>query len=371
MALNPQPNTSVKPIRVMIIDDSAIVRGLITRWLTTERDIELVGSATDGAQGVQKVAEYRPDLVILDIEMPNMSGLEALPKLLAAKPGLKIIMASTLTQRGASVTIRALELGAADYIPKPESSRLGSADAFRGDLLAKIRALCGRSRFSMGSASASPSIPSARPNFVRPAMPMRMGQTKKMEALFLGASTGGPPAIRQFLTGLGADWKLPIIVVQHMPATFTTILAEHLDKVLPMKVIEAKDGMMVSPNHVYIAPGDFHLTVKGTMGNATLKLDQSAPVNWCRPAVDPLFKSAADIYGGHALGVVLTGMGHDGRDGASALRNAGANIFVQDEASSVVWGMPGAIAEAGLADLIKPVNGLSEACRAHARGERL
>lgn len=370
MALNPQPNLTAKPIRVMIIDDSAIVRGLISRWLTTEADIELVGSATDGVQGIQKVAEYRPDLVILDIEMPNMSGLEALPKLLAAKPGLKIIMASTLTQRGASVTIRALELGAADYIPKPESSRIGSADAFRGELLAKIRALCGRARFSMSQMGAQPTSMAPRPVMARPAAPTRFGAIKKMEALFLGASTGGPPAIRQFLTGLGADWKLPIIIVQHMPATFTTILAEHLDKVLPMKVIEAKDGMLVQPNHVYIAPGDYHLTVKGSMGSATLKLDQSPPVNWCRPAVDPLFKSAADIYGGHALGVILTGMGHDGRDGSAALRNVGANIFVQDEASSVVWGMPGAVAEAGLADLIKPVNGLSEACRAHARGER-
>jgi two-component system chemotaxis response regulator CheB len=363
MALNPQPLSGAKPIKVMIIDDSAIVRGLITRWLTPESDIQLVGTATDGQQGVQKVAEYGPDLVILDIEMPNMSGLEALPKLLAAKPGLKIIMASTLTQRGASVTIRALELGAADYIPKPESSRLGSADAFRGELLTKIRALCGRRTLASMAAP-------ARPVMARPA-PIRIGMAKKMEALFVGASTGGPPALRLFLTGLGQDWKLPIIIVQHMPATFTAILAEHLDKALPMKVMEAKDGMNVMPNHVYIAPGDYHLTVKGVMANATLRLDQSAPVNWCRPAVDPLFKSAADVYGGHALGVVLTGMGFDGRDGAAALRNAGANVFVQDETSSVVWGMPGAVAEAGLADLIKPVNGLSEACRAHARGERV
>jgi two-component system chemotaxis response regulator CheB len=396
-------------LKIMIVDDSAVVRGLISRWLEHEPDMVLAGLAIDGAKGVEKVKEVQPDVLILDIEMPNMGGIEALPKLLAAKPGLKVLMASTLTTRGASVTLRALELGAADYIPKPDSTRIGGADGFRTELLTKIRALCGRTRAwpvapnlsghsqSSGSSAGNPapstgSTPAARnlntsptmghsptaaqPHspILRPAAPVvqlrpRAGP-KRIDILVVGASTGGPPALRNFLLGLGPDWKLPVLIVQHMPATFTAILAEHLDKALPQKVQEAKDGMLIESRNIYIAPGDWHMTIKNDPICKQIKLDQSAQVNWCRPAVDPLFKSAADIYGNHALAVVLTGMGHDGRDGAQSLVNVGASVMVQDEASSVVWGMPGAIAEAGLAEIIKPVEGLFAACKAFARGER-
>ncbi len=377
----------------MIVDDSAVVRGLISRWLEQEKDMVLAGLAIDGAKGVEKVKEIQPDVLILDIEMPNMGGLEALPKLLAAKPGLKVLMASTLTTRGANVTLRALELGAADYIPKPDSTRIGGADGFRTELLTKIRALCGRTR-SWPSAStagtpapATPQAPSSYTPAARPASTPtpapRAGLTpsaptlrprgtgpKRIDVLLVGASTGGPPALRNFLLGLGPDWKIPILIVQHMPATFTAILAEHLDKALPQKVQEAKDGMLIESRNIYIAPGDWHMTIKNDPIVKQIKLDQGPQVNWCRPAVDPLFISAAEVYGNHALGVVLTGMGHDGRDGASALGNVNASVMVQDEASSVVWGMPGAIAEAGLAELIKPIDGLSAACKAFARGER-
>lgn len=404
MSLNPVPAASLRPLKIMIVDDSAVVRGLISRWLEHEPDMVLAGLAIDGAKGVEKVKEVQPDVLILDIEMPNMGGLEALPKLLAAKPGLKVLMASTLTTRGASVTIRALELGAADYIPKPDSTRIGGADGFRTELLTKIRALCGRTRAwpqapslspghtpantpsSSGHApaahnlNATPSMghshTAAQPHssFLRPAAPVvqlrpRSGP-KRIDVLVVGASTGGPPALRNFLLGLGADWKLPILIVQHMPATFTAILAEHLDKALPQKVQEAKDGMLIESRNVYIAPGDWHMTIKNDPICKQIKLDQGPQVNWCRPAVDPLFKSAADAYGNHALGVVLTGMGHDGRDGAQALVNVGASVMAQDEASSVVWGMPGAVAEAGLAEIIKPIEGLFAACKAFARGER-
>jgi two-component system chemotaxis response regulator CheB len=372
----------------MIVDDSAVVRGLISRWLEQEPDMVLAGLAIDGAKGVEKVREIQPDVLILDIEMPNMGGLEALPKLLAAKPGLKVLMASTLTTRGANVTIRALELGAADYIPKPDSTRIGGADGFRTELLTKIRALCGRTRqwptppaaatdkpATLERPAHAPSAftPAPRP-VAAPAAPValrpRSTGPKRIDALFVGASTGGPPALRNFLMGLGPDWKLPILIVQHMPATFTTILAEHLDKALPQRVVEAKDGMNIESRTVYIAPGDWHMTVKGPLGLPTIRLDQGPQVNWCRPAVDPLFRSAADIYGNHALGVVLTGMGHDGRDGARALVDVNASVLAQDEATSVVWGMPGAVAEAGLAELIKPIPALSAACKAFARGER-
>lgn len=374
----------------MIVDDSAVVRGLISRWLEQEPDMVLAGLAIDGAKGVEKVREIQPDVLILDIEMPNMGGLEALPKLLAAKPGLKVLMASTLTTRGANVTIRALELGAADYIPKPDSTRIGGADGFRTELLTKIRALCGRTRAwpvppaaekpvtdkpatlerpAHTSAPLSVPRPAATPPAPITPRPRTPGP-KRIDALFVGASTGGPPALRNFLMGLGPDWKLPVLVVQHMPAAFTSILAEHLDKALPQRVVEAKDGMNVESRTIYIAPGDFHMTIKGPLGLPTIRLDQGPQVNWCRPAVDPLFRSAAEVYGNHALAVVLTGMGHDGRDGAQALVNVNASVLAQDEATSVVWGMPGAVAEAGLAELIKPIPALSAACKAFARGER-
>ncbi len=398
MALNPNPAASLRPLKIMIVDDSAVVRGLISRWLEHESDMVLAGLATDGAKGIEKVREVQPDVLILDIEMPNMGGLEALPRLIAAKPGLKVLMASTLTTRGANVTLRALELGAADYIPKPDATRIGGADGFRTELLTKIRALCGRTRLwpvppsAAQNQPAGPSSPEARhtPHAAHGHMPSsaptaaprpvivpitptlrpRSTGPKRIDALLVGASTGGPPALRNFLMGLGPDWKLPVLIVQHMPATFTAILAEHLDKALPQKVQEAKDGMLIESRNVYIAPGDWHMTIKPDPICKQIRLDQSPQVNWCRPAVDPLFRSAAEVYGNHALGVVLTGMGHDGRDGAQALVNVGASVMVQDEPSSVVWGMPGAVAEAGLAEIIKPIDGLSQACKAFARGER-
>lgn len=393
MSLNPHTAASLRPLKIMIVDDSAVVRGLISRWLEHEPDMVLAGLAIDGAKGVEKVKEIQPDVLILDIEMPNMGGLEALPKLLAAKPGLKVLMASTLTTRGANVTIRALELGAADYIPKPDSTRIGGADGFRTELLTKIRALCGRTRSwptppSAGAAAPAPAptahghttpAPSA-PAFraapkpvivpITPTLRPRGTGPKRIDCLVVGASTGGPPALRNFLLGLGPDWKLPILIVQHMPATFTTILAEHLDKALPQKVQEAKDGMLIESRNIYIAPGDWHMTIKNDPICKQIRLDQGPQVNWCRPAVDPLFRSAAEVYGNHALGVVLTGMGHDGRDGAAAMVAVNGSVMVQDEATSVVWGMPGAVAEAGLAEIIKPIEGLSAACKAFARGER-
>ncbi|UDF03980.1 chemotaxis response regulator protein-glutamate methylesterase [Asticcacaulis sp. AND118] len=402
MSLNPNPSVSLRPLRVMIVDDSAVVRGLVTRWIEAESDMMLVGSATDGQKGIDKLKELQPDVLILDIEMPNMNGLEALPKMLAAKPGLKILMASTLTTRGASVTIRALELGAADYVPKPDSARIGGADGFRNELLTKVRALCGRTRAwpnaaaaATGSSAPSATITPASPTsgIVTPIRAVERAPTpspvqnlghvaatprvrplagpRRCDILLVGASTGGPPALRNFLAGLGPDWRIPVLIVQHMPATFTTILAEHLDKALPQKVVEAQDGMALKGSHIYIAPGDFHMTLKGTPGQPSIRLDQTAPVNWCRPAVDPLFKSGAELYGKGVVAVVLTGMGHDGRDGAKALVDLNATVMVQDEKSSVVWGMPGAVAEAGLAEFIKPIDGLAQACRAIAKGEKI
>lgn len=351
----------------MIVDDSAVVRGLFTRWMANERDFELVGSAADGAQGVARITELNPDVVVLDIEMPVMSGLEALPKLLAAKPGVRIVMASTLSHKGASVTLRALELGAADYIGKPESSRIGGAEAYRAELLEKLRALGAR---AAGVRTPTPQV--SRPTAaggqggLRPLPPV----LKRPAILCIGASTGGPQALREFFTTLNGAWTTPIVLVQHMPPTFTAILAEQLGKSSPLASVEAQHGMPLQPGRIHVAPGDHHMTLRRDGAGYVLALDQSPAVNFCRPAVDPLFRSVAELYGDRALAVVLTGMGHDGREGARALVERGSIVLAQDEASSVVWGMPGAVADAGLASVLRPVTGLAQAVRNLGKGER-
>ena len=358
-----------RPIRVMVIDDSAVVRGLLTRWMAAEGDFELAGSAADGAQAVAKIADMNPDVVVLDIEMPVMGGLEALPKLLAAKPGVKIIMASTLSTRGAAVTLQALHLGAADYIGKPDSSRLGGADAYRLELLDKLRGLGARAAGRLAARA-----PAARGGATtgRSAGGLRPFPTvlKRPELLAVGASTGGPQALREFFTALDGAWTAPVVVVQHMPPTFTTLLAEHLGKVSSLESVEAEHGMPLLPGRIHLAPGDHHMTVRREGAGLVLALDQTAPVNFCRPAVDPLFRSAAQALGDTVLGVMLTGMGHDGREGSRAVVEAGGVVLAQDEASSVVWGMPGAVAEAGLASLLSSAPGLAKAVRALGRGER-
>lgn len=339
-------------IRVMITDDSAVVRGLITRWIGEEDGIEIVAKATDGIQAVKLAEQHRPDVVILDVEMPRLDGLTALPQILKAAPKAKVIMASTLTHRNANITLRALANGAADYLPKPESSSLASAEDFRKDLISKVRALgaAGRPR------------PPMRPRPLAPPARMITPRAKRTRALppvgalFIGASTGGPQALRDVLSIVGPKIKVPVFITQHMPKAFTAVLAEHLSKTARKLVVEGRDGMPVKANGIYLAPGDFHMTVRRTGTGVVLGLDQRPPENYCRPAVDPLFRSGASVYGDAALAVILTGMGHDGRDGAGEFAKVGARILVQDEASSVVWGMPGSVAEAGFADQIKPLN---------------
>ena len=366
-----------RPIRVMIIDDSAVVRGLFTRWVGAEKDLEMVGSASDGAQGVAKIVDFDPDVVVLDIEMPVMGGLEALPKLLAAQPELKVVMASTLSHKGAEVTLRALDLGAADYIGKPESTRIGGADAYRIELLEKIRAL-GASRLSRSlrptATRSAPAVAPAAPRTPTPIAPESLrplpATASRAEILAVGSSTGGPQALREFFAGLGGAWTRPIVVVQHMPPAFTAILAEHLGKVSSLQASEVEDGTPLLPGRIHLARGDHHMRLRREGGQLVLRLDQEAPENFCRPAVDPLFRSVAEVFGERTLAVVLTGMGHDGREGARSIVNAGGAVLAQDEASSVVWGMPGAVVQAGLASLVRPVGGLVQAVRALASGGR-
>lgn len=342
--------------RVLIIDDSAVVRGLVARWVEQDPRLDVAATCADGEQGVRKAGELQPDLVVLDIEMPRMDGLTALPLILKAAPRARIVMASTLTRKGAEVTMRALSLGAADYAPKPEAGRVAGAQAYRESLIAKLVALSPRYRSQPSTFSA----PASQPAPLRPVAPVypstpRTLVNTRLGLIAIGSSTGGPQALREVMSALPKDTRVPIVVTQHMPKLFTAILAEHLTK-CGLPASEAKHGETLRAGHVYIAPGDFHFTVHSDRNGLRAQLDQDPQVNFCRPAVDPLFESCAAAVGRALLAVVLTGMGHDGRDGSRAVRAAGGQVIAQDQASSVVWGMPGAVAEAGLADQVLPLN---------------
>jgi len=389
MSANPSQSAASQSIaRVLVIDDSAVARGLMTRWIEEDRDLELIGSAVDGEQGLQRAKELQPDLIVLDVEMPKMDGLAALPLLLKAVPTCKVVMASTLTRRGGEVTIRALSMGAADYTPKPQAGRLAGADEFRDTLISKLKALAPRKRMELPTGkTAQPGQPTGR-TFRAPTAkekapakrafapvarsPIARGNTPKAKGtpqiIAIGSSTGGPQALREVIEAIPADIKAPIVLAQHMPALFTKILGEHLTKAGKLTCKEAEDKERLKPATLYIAPGDFHLTVRKDAGGFYACLDQTPPINFCRPAVDPLFQSVSEATGGVALGVVLTGMGHDGREGARALRNAGGTVLAQDEKTSVVWGMPGAVAEAGLADEILPLKDVGSAIVRRAKG---
>ena len=358
------------PIRVQLIDDSAVVRGLTRRWLTGHTDIDLTVVSADGMQGVADATRVRPDIIILDVEMPRMDGLEALPHLRRAAPKAKIIMASTLTHKGANVTIQALSKGATDYLPKPEANQLGGAEAYRDALISKIRLLGKPEEAARPSPAPMPLRPvSMRPNEApRPAMKIPSTPTlraaparwNRPKALLVASSTGGPQALQTVLPELSKKTDLPILVVQHMPPTFTSILAEHLNANCRHTVKEGEKGERVQPNHIYIAPGGHHMTVDGSAVSPTIGINQDAQVNFCRPAADVLFNSAARIYGGALTALVLTGMGSDGCQGVATIVDQGGRSFVQDQPTSVVWGMPGAVYNAGLAHSMHPLNELAD-----------
>ncbi|PWE16882.1 chemotaxis response regulator protein-glutamate methylesterase [Marinicauda salina] len=342
----------------MVVDDSAVVRGLVARWIEADHRLDLAATCADGEIGVRKAGELQPDLVVLDIEMPRMDGLTALPLILKAAPHARVVMASTLTRNGAEITLRALSLGAADYAPKPEAGRVSGAEAYREELLAKLAALSPQAEAARPSPAAAAPAP-------RPAAAPRPGRA---ELVAIGSSTGGPQALRELVVALPKDARAPVVIAQHMPKLFTAILAEHLTKAgLPAS--EAADGEALQSGRVYIAPGDYHMTISGGPGAFIARLDQSPPVNFCRPAVDPLFASCAKAAGRGLVAAVLTGMGHDGRDGARQVREAGGVVIAQDRATSVVWGMPGAIAEAGLADAILPIADIGPEIARRMKGE--
>ncbi len=357
-----QPVGDTGRARVMLVEDSAVVRGMVRNWVDAMDGAEVVASADNGQVALNKVAAAKPDVIILDIEMPIMDGLTALPGLLRAAPGAKVLVASTLSRRNAEVSLKAMALGAADYIAKPSFQRDGN-DAraeFKAELIRKVTGLAGIGE-ALGSArgNASVSVPSTA---LAPgkhqkweAIPaatakfsLRRASIARPRALVVGSSTGGPAALTKLFTILkGHLDKVPVLITQHMPPTFTALLGENLCRLTGLEGGEAKDKEPVVPGRIYVAPGGFHMRVTQEGAQAVIALDEGAPVNHCRPAVDPLFESVADIYRGGTLALILTGMGTDGAQGAVKIADAGGTVMAQDEKSSIVWGMPGAAMNAG------------------------
>jgi two-component system chemotaxis response regulator CheB len=354
----------VNPIRVMVVDDSVVVRKIVTDVLSADPDIEVVGTAVNGRIAVGKLEQLKPDIVTMDIEMPEMNGIEAVRAIRATRSRVPIIMFSTLTERGASATLDALSAGANEYVTKPANvGSVGqSMESVREQLIPKIKALTGRP-VQVGPARAA----AAAPPPPRPAAP-RTGPGKKPAVLVIGSSTGGPEALAKVLPQLPASLPVPVLLVQHMPPVFTRQFAQRLDRLCALRVVEAADGSPLVPGTVHLAPGDHHLVVRSTGRGQHTGLNQGPPENFCRPAVDPLFRTAVTAYDGAVLGVVLTGMGADGRNGAGEIRAAGGTVVVQDQATSVVWGMPGAISQAGYADEVLPLDRIADAIQRHLAG---
>jgi len=347
---------SPRPVRVMIVDDSVVVRGVFGRIVDAEKDMKVATTAPNGQAALDALRQVEVDVVLLDVEMPEMDGIAALPKILAMRPGIRVIMASSLTHQGAAVTMTALGLGAADFVHKPTAKAgTGSIDSVGRDLVAKIRAL-GRRTPPRAEAVDTPFISPPVPPLARG---LAAGSDIAPRVVGIASSTGGPNALAELLAGLPSDFPLPILVTQHMPPLFTTLLAERLTRDGGRPCIEAKDGDAIVAGRVYLAPGDWHMTVRTMERKPFIRLVQSAPENHCRPAADPMFRSLAAVFGSGTLGVVLTGMGEDGRRGSEVIAECGGRVIVQDEASSVVWGMPGAVAHAGLASAVLPLRDLA------------
>ena len=350
----------------MVVDDSVVIRGMISRWVSSEPDMVVAASLRTGLDAVNQIERINPDVAVLDIEMPELDGISALPLLLAKKRNLIVIMASTLTRRNAEISFKALSLGASDYIPKPESTREpAAAETFRHDLIQKIRHLGAKVRRAAPAAPLAPVLDRAREPMPRsPAAPVAAPQLLRRafsaqapRVLLIGSSTGGPQALMALVAEIGPVIdRFPVLITQHMPPTFTTILAEHLARSSHRPAREAIDGEIVKAGNIYLAPGGRHMRVVRHGAEAAIALDDGPPVNFCKPAVDPLFASATEVWQGGILALVLTGMGSDGMRGGKEVVAAGGNVIAQDEASSVVWGMPGAAANAGICAAVLPLN---------------
>jgi two-component system chemotaxis response regulator CheB len=339
------------PVRVLVVDDSVVVRRLVGDAIAASDEVQLAGTASSGSIALAKIPQLSPDVITLDIEMPGLNGIQTLIEIRKLYPKLPVIMFSTLTERGAAITLEALSLGASDYMTKPTNSdSLAVAmEQVRSELIAKIVSLAARNRTQAAPSPPSPPVAAAR----------RKVYGQRIDVLAIGTSTGGPNALAEVVPRLPEDFPVPVVVVQHMPPLFTRLLAERLDSQSQLTVQEAEADKTLEPGQVWIAPGDYHMTVARKGTRVVLELNQNPPENSCRPAVDVLFRSVAQVYGANALGVVMTGMGSDGARGAAHIREAGGEIVVQDEPSSVVWGMPGAVVSAGAADKICPLTEIS------------
>lgn len=353
------------PVRVMIVDDAVVVRGLLSRWLTEAGGIEIASTHRTGAEAVAAIEHIRPDIVLLDIEMPDMDGVTALPLLLKKWPKAVVIIASTLTTRNADISLRCLSLGAVDYVAKPSTNRdVTFSTDFRREIIEKIKTLGGRAATLanrlVGQSGHKPEAGRVKPLEPAVAFPLRPFNRAQTRLLCIGASTGGPNAILELVKhARPALQRLPIVVTQHMPAMFTAMFADHLRRQLSVDAAEAINGEMLDRGRVYIAPGGKHLRMERCATGVKIVVDDTPPVNFCKPSVDVTLSSAAQIYGPGVLAIMLTGMGSDGSRGAEEIINRGGNLIAQDEASSIVWGMPGAVAKKGLCAAVEPIGTLA------------
>jgi two-component system chemotaxis response regulator CheB len=359
-------------IRVLVVDDSVVVRQIVSDALRHDPSIEIVGLAQNGKVALEKIPTSNPDVVTLDLEMPEMDGLATLTEIRKHFPKLPVVVFSTLTERGASATLDALSRGASDYVCKPSGQRnvQSTMEKIKEELLPKIHALAGR-KASVGARSGSFPVHTPQASAGSQTQPnAAVAPCGPISLVVIAVSTGGPAALAEVIPRLPPGLRQPVLVVQHMPAVFTRVLAQRLAGSSPLKVREATHQERVASGQILIAPGDYHMRISGSTREAWVTLDQNAAENGCRPAADPLFASAAQIYGAGVLAVIMTGLGRDGTKGAAQIRKVSGQVWAQDEASSTVWGMPGSIVEAGLAQRVIPLQhiarSIAAACNAAA-----
>ena len=352
------------PIRVMVVDDSAIIRGLVVKALEKDAEITIVSTSFNGKMAIENLKKSPADIILLDIEMPDMDGLTALPHLLKLSPTTRIIMVSSLTVRNAEASIKAMQLGASDYITKPHSKEDNSdIDRFYREINQKIKSIAPR---KMAKEDVNKPAFVATPPVILPPKTEKIYSVKyptyPVKAIAIGSSTGGPQALEVLfknLAGFAKNIHQPVFITQHMPATFTTILAKHIEQISGKSCAEAKDGDVVSAGKIYIAPGDFHMIPEKSGDKIILRLNQNPPVNFCRPAVDPMLDALTSVYNSHLLTVILTGMGSDGFNGSKTVVKSGGTVVAQNEASCVVWGMPRAVTEGNLCSAVLPLEDIA------------
>jgi two-component system chemotaxis response regulator CheB len=358
------------PIRVLLVDDSSVTRAFLRQFIEEDAALKVISTAKDGQGALDCLKNTQVDVVVLDIEMPVMDGLTALPLILKIDPSLQVIIASTLTKENAVLTMKCFQGGAAECLAKPNAQELSAGDGFKQSLIEKVKALGIVTRKKRASRAQTAPTTANRPQITISTpkkFTLRPELVKLMpDVIVIGSSTGGPQALMQFFTELKTPLRQPVFVTQHMPPTFTTILAEHISKQSGLKCREAIDGEIVQGGNIYLAPGNYHMTIKMDGMHKTISLNQEPPENFCRPAVDPMLRSLVAAYGRKILTVIFTGMGSDGMKGCQKVVEAGGTVLAQDEASSVVWGMPGAVAMAGLCTQVLPLGVMAKTVREYA-----